>query len=64
MKKCPRCHQEMSEDCYLNDSAQPISDFTVIVKDEDLKKKQYPVKVAVCKKCGYIELYAELDKDI
>jgi predicted Zn-ribbon and HTH transcriptional regulator len=60
MKKCPRCHHEMSEDCYLIDSAQPISDFTVIVKDENLKKKQYPIKAAVCNHCGYIELYAEM----
>lgn len=62
MKKCPRCHQEMAENCYLNDSAQPISDLIIIEKDENLKKKQYPVKAAMCKSCGYIELYAEIEE--
>lgn len=63
MKKCPRCHHEMAEDCYLSDTALPISDFIVIEKDENLKKKQHPVRVAMCKDCGYIELYAELEKE-
>lgn len=63
MKKCPRCHHEMAEDCYLSDTALPISDFIVIEKDENLRKKQHPVRVAMCKDCGYIELYAELEKE-
>jgi len=62
MRKCPRCHQEMVEDCYLHDMAQPITDFIVVEKDNDLKKKQYPVKVSLCKTCGYIELYTDLEK--
>lgn len=62
MRKCPRCHQEMIENCYLNDKAQPISDFVVIEKDQDFKKKEYPIKAAVCKKCGYLELYIDLEE--
>ena len=41
MRKCPRCHKEMKEDCYIKDTAQPISDFTIIEKNENLKKKEY-----------------------
>lgn len=62
MKKCPKCQSEMIEDCYLNDSAQTLSHFVVVQKDEDLKKKRYPVKVVMCKECGYLEFYASLDK--
>lgn len=62
MRKCPRCHHEMVEDCYLHDLAQPITNFIIIEKDKDLKKTQYPVKVSLCKDCGYIELYADLEE--
>lgn len=58
--KCPVCHQEMSMDCYLHDKAQTLSDFIVIEKDDNLKKTQYPVQVALCKHCGHIEFYAEI----
>lgn len=62
MKECPKCNHEMIEDCYLNDIGQPISHLVVVEKDENLKKKQYPIKVALCKECGYIELYAEFNE--
>lgn len=62
MKKCPRCHHEMAEDCYLSDTAQPVSNYIVIEKDENFKKQEHTVKVAMCKECGYLELYAEIDK--
>lgn len=61
MKECPKCHHEMAEDCYLSDTAQPVSNLIVIEKDENLKKTEYPVKVYMCKKCGYVELYADLE---
>lgn len=50
----------MSMDCYLHDKAQTLSDFIVIEKDDNLKKTQYPVQVALCKHCGHIEFYAEI----
>ena len=62
MRKCPRCHKEMTEECYLQDSAQPISDYVVVQKNEDLKKIEYPLKVSLCKTCGYVEMYVDLDK--
>lgn len=63
MRKCPRCHKEMKENCYLKDNAQPISDYEVIEKDDDLKKCKYPLKAALCKYCGYTELYVELKEE-
>ena len=44
MRKCPRCHSEMKEDCYIKDTAQPISDFVIIEKNENLKKKEHSLK--------------------
>ena len=63
MRKCPRCHQEMVDDCYLHDLAQPMTNYVLIEKDEDLKKTQYPLKAALCKTCGYMELYADLKNE-
>lgn len=63
MRKCPRCHKEMKENCYLKDNAQPISDLEVVEKGEDFKKKNYPLKSAICKSCGYVELYIDLEKE-
>lgn len=53
----------MKEDCYLKDSSQVLSDYTVVEKDENFKKTEYLLKVAVCKSCGYVELYVDLDKE-
>ena len=63
MRKCPRCHDEMKENCYIKDTAQPISDFTLIEKNENLKEKEYSLKAALCKKCGYVELYVDVKED-
>ncbi len=63
VRKCPRCHKEMKEDCYLKDEAQPISDYTIIEKDEDYKKKNHPLKVAICNTCGYVEFYVDVNED-
>ena len=40
----------------------PISDYVVVQKNEDLKKIEYPLKVSLCKTCGYVEMYVDLDK--
>ena len=53
----------MKEDCYIKDTAQPISDFTIIEKNENLKKKEYALKTALCKSCGYVELYVDINED-
>ncbi len=63
MRKCTRCHDEMKENCYIQDSAQPISDLTLIEKNENLKKKEYSLKAALCKRCGYVELYVDVKED-
>lgn len=63
MRKCPRCHKEMKEDCYIKDEAQAVSDYLIIEKDEDLKKQSYPLKAALCKTCGYVELYVDLSEE-
>ncbi|KXU52092.1 hypothetical protein [Longibaculum muris] len=53
----------MKEDCYVKDTAQAISDFVVVEKKEDLKKKEFPLKAAVCKSCGYVELYVDVNEE-
>ena len=58
-KICPKCNGEMNMDCYIQDSAKSISNLVLIEKDNNLKKKTHLVKAALCKTCGYIELYAE-----
>lgn len=63
MRKCPRCHQEMKEDCYVKDGAQPVYDYQIVKKDSDFKKSSYPLKAALCETCGYVELYVEYDKE-
>lgn len=63
MRKCPRCHNDMIENCYLEDSAQPIYDYHIIEKDSNYKKKSYPLKAALCKHCGYIELYVDTNSE-
>ena len=30
---------------------------------ENLKKKEYSLKAALCKKCGYVELYVDVKED-
>lgn len=60
MRQCPKCQHEMVEDCYLHDTAQPMTQFIVIEKDENFKKTKYPLKVAICKTCGHIEFYADI----
>mgnify|MGYP000093247842 CR=1 FL=1 len=32
-------------------------------KKEDLKKKEFPLKAAVCKSCGYVELYVDVNEE-
>jgi hypothetical protein len=61
MMICPKCQQLMKEDCYLKDSAQALTDLNVVEKTDDLKKIEYPLKVAICKSCGYVELYIKTD---
>ena len=63
MRKCPRCHHEMQEDCYLEDKAEPIYDYHVIEKKSDYKKVSYPLKAALCKSCGYVEFYVDTNNE-
>lgn len=63
MKTCPKCQQKMVENCYLKDNAQTISDLTIVEKRDDYKKIEYPLKAAICKSCGYVELYIDIDKE-
>ena len=32
-------------------------------KNENLKKKEYALKAALCKSCGYVELYVDINED-
>ena len=52
----------MEKDCYLKDQGTVLSDFIVIEKDENYKKTEHVVKAAICKKCGYVELYVDLNE--
>ena len=62
MNKCPKCGAVMVEDCYIEDAAKNISNLIIVEKDNNLKKTKYPIKAKLCKVCGYVELYAELEK--
>ena len=62
MNKCPKCGAVMSKDCYIEDAAKTISNLIVVEKDNNLKKTKYPIKAMLCKTCGYVELYAEMEK--
>lgn len=53
----------MQENCYIVDEAQVISDFSVIEKKPDLKKIVYPLKAAICKTCGYVETYVDVEEE-
>lgn len=62
LRKCPYCHQEMENDCYLKDKGATLSDFVVIEKDSNYKKIEHIIKAAICKKCGYVELYVDIEE--
>lgn len=65
LRKCPYCHQEMKDDCYIRDKATLLNDYVVIEKDENYKKTEHVIKAAICKKCGHIELYVDVkEKDV
>lgn len=51
----------MENDCYLKDKGATLSDFVVIEKDSNFKKTEHVVKAAICKKCGYVELYVDIE---
>lgn len=62
IRKCPYCHIEMTDDCYVRDKATALNDFVIIEKDNNYKKIEHVIKAAICKKCGHIEMYIENDE--
>lgn len=62
LRKCPYCQQEMKTDCYLKDRGSVLSDFIIVEKDSNYKKTERIVKAALCKKCGHIELYVDIEE--
>ncbi len=64
MKTCPICQNIMKEDCYIKNNASTLSDYELIEKDPmTLKKTKHSLKAALCKKCGHIEFYVELNEE-
>lgn len=63
MKTCPICNNIMKEDCYIKNTASTLSDYELTEKDPvTLKKTKHPLKVALCKQCGHVELYVDLEE--
>lgn len=57
---CPKCNSVMYYDGYLIDITKDLSEVQIICKDDNLRKKQFPLKYYVCSSCGYIEAYADV----
>ena len=48
---CPRCNNELSTNCYVKDKGINTLSYLELI----IKKDQY------CPKCGYLELYVDVD---
>lgn len=63
MKICPICKNIMKDDCFIKNNASTLSDYELVEKDPvTLKKTKHSLKAALCKHCGYVELYVDLEK--
>ena len=53
----------MKDDCFIKNNASTLSDYELVEKDPvTLKKTKHSLKAALCKHCGYVELYVDLEK--
>lgn len=60
-RKCPHCNTLLLDNCYLKDMGASVASLlTLIVKDEDLKKKNHELKASYCPSCGYVETWIDV----
>lgn len=60
---CPRCHIEMSTNCYVKDLAKSsLSYLQLIIQNDMFSKEKKEIKSCYCPQCGYIELFVDTQK--
>ena len=59
---CPRCNNELSTNCYVKDKGiNTLSYLELIIKKDQFNKEHKEIKSCYCPKCGYVELYVDLN---
>ena len=59
---CPRCNNELSINCYVKDKGiNTLSYLELIIKKDQFNKEHKEIKSCYCPKCGYVELYVDVD---
>lgn len=62
-RKCPCCTTTLLDNCYIKDTGASVASLlTLIVKDKDLKKKEYELKASYCPTCGHVETWIETEE--
>ena len=62
-KKCSICQTELNTNCYVKDNGTAaLSYLELIIKNDNLKKKNYELKCRYCSNCGHVEFYIDLNK--
>ena len=59
---CPRCNEPLSSNCYVKDKGiNTLSYLELIIKKDQFQKENKEIKSCYCSKCGYVELYIDID---
>ena len=59
---CPRCNNELSINCYVKyKGINTLSYLELIIKKDQFNKEHKEIKSCYCPKCGYVELYVDVD---
>lgn len=59
---CPRCNEPLSTNCYVKDKGiNTLSYLELIIKKDQFQKEKKEIKSCYCSKCGYVELYVDVD---
>lgn len=61
-RTCPRCNNELSTNCYVKDKGiNTLSYLELIIKKDQFNKKYKEINHGYCPKCGYVELYVDVN---
>ena len=61
-RTCPRCNNELSTNCYVKDKGiNTLSYLELIIKKDQFNKEHKEIKSCYCPKCGYVELYVDVN---
>ena len=59
---CPRCNEPLFSNCYVKDKGiNTLSYLELIIKKNQFQKENKEIKSCYCSKCGYVELYVDID---